>query len=774
MNDIIILALIAGLLMVMATFWAVWSSRNLFCPLVAWLLAALVFSYGYSQMNKAEQEMRLIQEDKLVNMARFNALSAEEMEHWKIPTDVSVDDPKYQRMLNLFFEWQQSFKASYAIYTIRRDPDGTARLIISPAADVSRDNIINMNDPLEAPDPPGTVFEEYGGEYDHIFEGKAESYFSEEPSEEQWGDVFSVVVPMRDPSGRVEAILGIDVYAEDFLELVRKPRLSYLISTGLGVSLVLIGFVGVVFLLNSLEHVKRFNADLDIAKQVAESASRAKTDFLANMSHEIRTPMNAILGFLDVLTGEKSASIRQDERAEISQIVRMNAQKLLGILDNILDISMVDAHRLVIRWRPVSILEILEEVIARYTPQANQKRVVIKLKIDDSVPPLLLGDPVRLKQILANLIENAVKFTERGNIRIRCSAVKTTEEPPLTTIYSSSGEILVPSPTVSQGQSIFAASVHSPISIAASELPVSTVATVEHVTLKIEVADTGIGISRAKLGQVFVPFMQADTSLTRTHGGTGLGLSVAKRLAQMMRGDLTVESTEGIGSTFTLVLHTRVPEKDELTLLGSSTSDGHSRHSSSTMRQRSDVKKPESEASKEKISNEESPSQLLQIGGDLAPLENDESVVVASPASNATDADALELETALSGYRILLVEDVAINQLLISFQLRESGAIVDVAENGQVGIDRIRQEEAEGRHYDVVLMDMQMPVLDGYEATRQLRQQGYRRPIIALTAHALAGDREKTLECGCDDYATKPIDRAVLIDLISHFVSMAR
>lgn len=138
------------------------------------------------------------------------------------------------------------------------------------------------------------------------------------------------------------------------------------------------------------------------------------------------------------------------------------------------------------------------------------------------------------------------------------------------------------------------------------------------------------------------------------------------------------------------------------------------------------------------------------------------------------NADDHEMASALNGYRILLVEDVAINQLLISFQLRDSGATVDVAENGQVGLDRIRHEESEGRHYDAILMDMQMPVLDGYEATRILRRQGYRRPIIALTAHALAGDREKTLECGCDDYATKPIDRAVLIDLISHCVSVSR
>jgi CheY-like chemotaxis protein len=322
------------------------------------------------------------------------------------------------------------------------------------------------------------------------------------------------------------------------------------------------------------------------------------------------------------------------------------------------------------------------------------------------------------------------------------------------------------------------------VSVVASELPQSMTAVNEYVTLCFEVIDTGIGIPEDKIGQIFIPFMQADTSLTRMYGGTGLGLSVAKRLSQMLRGDLTAKSKEGNGSTFTLVLHTRIPDEEEITSSTVATT-AMGRTPFKLFKQVTSSVAPVNTSPN--LPPDESPSQILKISDHHPQLESDSDEFVAEQTTKAKQVDfALstlqptpipspnEFEAVLDGYNILLVEDVAINQLLISFQLRESGATVDVAENGQIGIDKINAKEAGSQHYDVVLMDMQMPVLDGYEATRRLRQQGYQRPIIALTAHALAGDREKTLECGCDDYTTKPIDRATLIDLISHFVSLSR
>ncbi|MDR3110319.1 MAG: response regulator [Planctomycetaceae bacterium] len=783
MSDIVILVISAGFLMLIASIWAIFVSRNWICLTVAWLLFVLVISFGSYKMHQSENEMREFQKLRFIGAAHACATAATEMRHWEIPTEVKPEDgeiyKRYEELLDMFFQWQQNDLKAFSIYTMRKGEDGLVRLIISPAADINGDgqiNAVKTADNLEAPESPGYVFVDYDESMDGVFSGKDKWFFSQEANEEIWGSVFSVVVPIKKPNGEIEAVLGIDIFEDDFLNIVRKPRVGYLISTLLGVTMVLIGFIGVVVLLRSLQRMKKFNSDLGIAKQVAESASLAKTDFLANMSHEIRTPMNAVLGFLDLVVGDKAESLASDERREMIQIVRQNAQKLLAILNNILDISMVDANRMKVHWRAVSVRTVIDEVVQQYSSQATYRRDRIYVHIDPSVPMVVLSDGTRLRQILANLVDNAIKFTQHGTIHIKCSATKSADPPAM---MSS----LIELESVAHVSSVtHVSSVSSQVSVVASELPQSITSVTEYVTLYFEIIDTGIGIPEDKIGQIFIPFVQADTSLTRIYGGTGLGLSVAKRLSQMLRGDLTAKSVEGKGSVFTLVLHTRIPDEDEIASSAAITTATGRTPFKSFKQQVAPI------STSPNLPPDESPSQILKIGDHPSQLGSDSSggfVVeqdmgakqldsVASQLQSSSAQSLNEFETTLNGCNVLLVEDVAINQLLISFQLREAGATVDVAENGQIGIDKINAKEASGQHYDVVLMDMQMPVLDGYEATKRLRQQGYQRPIIALTAHALAGDREKTLECGCDDYSTKPIDRTTLIDLISHLVSLSR
>jgi signal transduction histidine kinase/CheY-like chemotaxis protein len=399
------------------------------------------------------------------------------------------------------------------------------------------------------------------------------------------------------------------------------------------------------------------NEELAIARKRAESATNAKSEFLANMSHEIRTPMTAILGYCDLLLSETETDKYLAKHRNALHTIRQNGNFLLGLVNDILDLSKIEAGKLEVERIPMSVEALLTDVVSLFRVRAAAKGLTLVARIEGEIPETILSDPTRIRQIMLNFVSNAIKFTEEGSVTIVVRMLRT------------------PTPKV-----------------------------------QFEVIDTGIGMSPEVAAKVFTPFTQADASVTRKFGGTGLGLSISRRLAQMLDGDITVESEPGVGSRFFLTLDVGPLE--------------------------SLVMRP------------------TKLNASLAPIER----------------RSLPQPRLPNGCRVLIVEDGVDNQRLISLVLRKAGAEVALAENGLLGVEAAGAARDAGRPFDLILMDMQMPVLDGYAATRQLRSEGHTTPIIALTAHAMNGDRQKCLDAGCDDYAQKPIDRTALLQLIRHYV----
>ncbi len=393
-------------------------------------------------------------------------------------------------------------------------------------------------------------------------------------------------------------------------------------------------------------------------KQAAEEASRAKSEFLANMSHEIRTPMTSILGFTDLLAEETSSRTASSRELDAIATIQRNGEHLLEIINEILDLSKIEAGHLESELEAFSPAALTEQVVVSMRPRAQERGLSLEFEIESSVPVAVESDPTRIRQILINLVSNALKFTEEGRVRVT---------------VRHSGRAGNP-------------------------------------RLSFEVSDTGIGMSSREIAGVFEPFVQSDSSASRKYQGTGLGLTICERLTSMLGGTIDVKSELGKGSTFLVSIP--IVEVDR--------------------------------------------GRLKASGG-----------VHSDPSSERDDHGRAPLPRLPSGCRVLIAEDGRDNQRLIADTLQRAGADIEFAEDGALAIKKVRAAEEQHHPFDVILMDMQMPVLDGYRAVKQLREGGYRRPIIALTAHAMPGDRQKCLDAGCDAYAAKPIDRRQLIKLIA-------
>ncbi len=386
--------------------------------------------------------------------------------------------------------------------------------------------------------------------------------------------------------------------------------------------------------------------------RVLEETSQYKTQFLANMSHEIRTPIGAILGFVELLL---DPGLTEAERRQWAGRIRHNGRHLLRLINDVLNLSKVEFGKLEIQIEEVNIASLLSEIEATMMWAALDKNIRLQFGLASPVPAKIMTDPTRLQKIITNVVGNAIKFTQQGSVSLEAR-------------FDSAKEIL-----------------------------------------SFDIRDTGIGIKAEQAAKIFQPFTQADTSLSRPYGGTGLGLALSRRIAQLLEGGLElVESAPGKGSHFRIWLRANVPPKTPF---------------------------------------------ILHLHGAAGPKEN--SIEAAYKALSLNDA------------RILIVDDSQDNQILLNRMLTASGAAVTIATNGEEAILALKN----GGVFDLILTDIQMPGKDGYQTTRELRALGFKGPIVALTAHALPEEREKRKEAGCDEHLAKPITRATLIETVHRLLN---
>ncbi len=385
-----------------------------------------------------------------------------------------------------------------------------------------------------------------------------------------------------------------------------------------------------------------------LARDAAEQASRAKSEFLSNVSHEIRTPLSALLGFNELLAEHPSLQQGPAEIQEYLGNIREHGQLLLGLIDDLLDVARIEAGQLRVERETCSLPQIVTDVVESLRAGADAKQLKLEAELAGGTPQLIATDRLRLHQILVNLIDNAIKFTDRGGIRL-------------------TGRLL--------------------------DRPGAEAA------LVIEIDDSGMGMTAQEMSGLFQPFYRVRPARRDGPRGTGLGLAICQRLARQLGGDVTVRSALSVGSTFTLTVPVGVPAADEA-----------------------------------------APSQ--------PPGKRQE----------PTSAGVTALPGPRLHARILLAEDHDANRQLITLRLNSIGAEVVPARNGKEALEEVRDAAAQGRPFDAVIMDMEMPVLDGYEAVRQLRAGGFTSPIIAVTAYAMSKDRDECLRLGCDDHISKPIE----------------
>ncbi len=429
-------------------------------------------------------------------------------------------------------------------------------------------------------------------------------------------------------------------------------------------------FVFYGFIRDITDRVKAIE-ELKKAKEQAEAANNAKSNFLANMSHEIRTPLAAILGFTELLT---DPTISDENKAHFNQAIKRNGELLVNLINEILDLSKVESGKLNVEFSDCLLYELMNDVLSAFNLKVSEKGIQLKAHYGPGIPKVIHTDPVRLKQILLNIVGNAVKFTNHGNV-----------------------EVSVEKSLTSEGQ----------------------------MRLSFNIKDTGIGISAEDRGKLFQPFSQIDNSSTRLFGGTGLGLALSKRFAHLLGGDIQlIDSVKGQGSTFLVTIDPGMNSVQDETFISANFP-------------RSGFQYPLS------YPHSNAYSQALSIANTPAPV-----------------ADVRRID----GVRVLLAEDSIDNQFLISQILKKAGAVVEIAENGKVALEKAHQ-----RDFDIFLIDIQMPVMDGYTTVAELRREGFKSPVIALTANALQGDRERSLFSGFNEHISKPVNRTSLVNTVYNY-----
>ncbi|WP_378004801.1 two-component sensor histidine kinase BarA [Aeromonas jandaei] len=516
----------------------------------------------------------------------------------------------------------------------------------------------------------------------------------------------------------------------------------------------------------TLEQIEIQNVELDMAKKRAQEAARVKSEFLANMSHELRTPLNGVIGF----TRQLLKTSLTPSQTDYMQTIEKSARNLLGIINDILDFSKLEAGKLQLEHIPFSLRDTLNETMHLLGPSAHDKQLELSLRVDADVPDTLTGDPMRLQQVLTNLTGNAIKFTERGNVDVHIEQLGSSNH---------------------------------------------------KVKLNVRIRDTGIGISEEQQRQLFQAFNQADSSISRRYGGTGLGLVITQKLVQQMGGQIRFESELDKGSVFSFSLDLEVsplPQTDQLPLdrirnkrLWLLEPDPFARAALLALlaEWQLDIQLLTNDAPWPEMSEQDivligsstlhTPQQVISRLDSLSGQQQNTIVLLSShepalyeamlthgaqhclskplnhrkllhalltPEASRQQLPAQPSARQLQPIKVLAVDDNAANLKLIAAMLREMVTQVVLCKNGKEAV-----KQAQSQPFDIIFMDIQMPIMDGISATQAIRSQSLNTetPIVAVTAHAIPGERERLIRQGMDDYLAKPIDESMLARLITDF-----